>query len=297
MKAFIRIAIRIQECITNLTQTGISIIRIILFSRSSTTLPKPSNKTVSILGNGPSLKWSLENQFEWIESTEVICVNNFASTEYYVRLKPQNYVLLDPAYFTYSEKNLDRGDIKKTFHSIFMTTNWPINVYVPQQAKKSNYFKAFAADNPNIKLIYFNYTIFEGFDFFKYFLFSKRISMPQSENVLVAALFLMISRNFEYIYIFGADHSWHEQIQIRDDNMLTLKDVHFYNPDVEKESERVLYNASEKQKVSISKQFRSFSKAFRGYDILAGYAKYKNVKVYNASEKSYVDAFDRIKLK
>jgi hypothetical protein len=274
-------------------QTMISIVRIILLSRPVASLPKPLNKQCSILGNGPSLNASIENDIHFLKQTEIVCVNTFASSGYYELLKPSNYVLIDPLFF--SEEGQHRDVVTSTFKALLDKTDWPLNLYVPRTNKKSFLLQNLLSRKKNISIVYFNYTIFEGFDSIKYFLFSKGISSPQSENVLVATLFLMISRSFEKIFIFGADHSWHEQIQIREDNILTLKDLHFYDSDKTKQVELPLFDASKKKK-TIANQFLSFSKAFRGYDILAGYAEYKHVKIYNASVKSYVDAFERIKL-
>ena len=46
----------------------------------------------------------------------------------------------------------------------------------------------------------------------------------------------------------------------------------------------------------MAKQFLSLHKAFKGYEVLARYAKFRGVKVLNASKRSYIDVFEKIKL-
>jgi hypothetical protein len=43
--------------------------------------------------------------------------------------------------------------------------------------------------------------------------------------------------------------------------------------------------------------FRKLYLAFKGYFVLNDYAKEKNVKILNASKRSYIDAFERITIK
>jgi hypothetical protein len=41
--------------------------------------------------------------------------------------------------------------------------------------------------------------------------------------------------------------------------------------------------------------FEAFATMFRGYDMLQVYAKSVGCKIYNASSKTFVDAFERVK--
>ncbi len=46
----------------------------------------------------------------------------------------------------------------------------------------------------------------------------------------------------------------------------------------------------------MSSQFLALHKAFLGYEVLRDYAQSLGVQVFNASAKSYIDAFARVKL-
>ncbi|MBO9700872.1 MAG: hypothetical protein J7604_11730 [Sporocytophaga sp.] len=292
MSTFTSVSMHLSDFLTKGIQTCISLVRVLLMSRPVTHLPPPQNKICSILGNGPSLSTSLEQHLDIMKDTDLVCVNTFATYDYFEQLKPENYVIIDPLFF--SEEGSKNDAIISTFKALKDKTTWHLNLFVPLKVKKSSILQDLLAQKPNIKVVYFNYTIFEGFDFIKHFFFSKGLAMPQSENVMIATLYLMINRNYEYIYLYGADHSWHEHISIREDNILTIKVLHFYNPDAAKEKEQLLYNEDKKRK-TMANQFLSISKAFRGHEILKIYADSKKTKIFNASTKSYVDAFERIK--
>jgi hypothetical protein len=277
-----------------LFQTFTSLGKVIVLTRRPDPLPKPQAKICSLLGNGPSLKETLNEDLHFLKQTELVAVNNFATSGYYETLQPTNYVIHDPAFYLYDGVNFKRADIEGTFKVISENTTWPINIYVQQRAKKSVYLKNLPIQNPNIRLVHYNYTIFEGISAVKHWFFEKGWAMPQAQNVLVVALYLGIRRKFEEIYLFGADHSWHEQYRLNDDNVLELKHEHFYSKSDNKHI--VVIDVNHNSTVTMSQQFASLAKAFRGYEILKEFAKYQKVRVLNASKKTYIDAFSRIRI-
>lgn len=266
-----------------------SIPKIILLSKKTKSYPQTSYKNASILGNGPSLNDSLQNHLDFLKNTEIYCVNNFASYPIFEELQPQNYVLLDPAFYQYSPQNNGHKIVENTVHA-FEKTCWKMNVFLPTSAKKSYLVKQLKA-NTFIHIYYFNYTIIKGFKAWNHFLFNLNLGMPQCQNILAAALFVGIQRNHEQIYLFGGDHSWHEELRL-EDNELISKETHFYasNAKVDKISDK----PSSVNKMY--KIFQSLSKAFYSYEALADYAKSKGLTVYNASSKSYIDTFEKIRL-
>jgi hypothetical protein len=277
-----------------LFQTFLSMAKVLILTRRPDPLPKPQQRICSLLGNGPSLKQTLEEDLDFLKKTELVAVNNFATSGYYTTLQPANYVIHDPAYYLYDGVSFKRADIEATLKIIAEQTTWPINIYVQQRAKTSTFLKNLPIQNPNIRLIHYNYSIFEGFNFVKHWFFNKGWAMPQAQNVLVVALFLAINRRFDEIFMFGADHSWHEQFRLNEDNILEVKDLHFYSKSDTKHV--VIIDVNDNSTVTMSQQFVSLSKAFRGYEVLRDFAKSKNIKIFNASKKTYIDAFARIKI-
>lgn len=278
-----------------LINTGLSVLKIIIKSRFSVEIPAPQRPVCSILGNGPSLRQSLENDLGFIRETEMYCVNNFASSPEYAQLQPQNYALLDPAFFLYSEQNNGRKDVEKTIRCLINLTVWPMNLFVPQTARRSYLVSQLHRKHPNVRVVFYNYTVVRGYAWFRHFIFRRGWGMPQSQNILAASLYLAITRRFQTIYLFGADHSWHEEIRVTDANELLMKQEHFYDKPGDA-AYIPIYDVVKKETSRMSAQFASLSKAFYSYEILRDYARYMQVRVLNASAKSYVDAFVRVKL-
>lgn len=278
-----------------LINTVASVLKVLIKSRFSVDILPPQRPVCAILGNGPSLRQSLETDLAFIRETELYCVNNFASSAEYAQLQPQNYALLDPAFFLYSEENNGRKDVEKTIRCLINLTVWPMNLFVPQTARNSYLVAQLHRKHPNVRVVFYNYTVVRGYAWFRHFVFRKGWGMPQSQNILAASLYLAITRRFREIYLFGADHSWHEEIRITDTNELLMKQEHFYDKPGDA-THIPIYDVVKKETSRMSAQFASLSKAFFSYEILRDYAQAMQVRVLNASAKSYVDAFKRVKL-
>ena len=120
--------------------------------------------------------------------------------------------------------------------------------------------------------------------------------MPQSQNVLVASTFLAINTGFKEINIVGADHTWHEHLHVDENNVLTNKQFHFYDNE-----EKITYVPFKKgmhlsETFKVHEIFATWSKTFYGYFVLQNYANSRNCKIYNASEITFIDAFERKKI-
>ena len=271
--------------------TFISLLKMMMRSKLSIRLPQAESETCVILGNGPSLKTSLKNHPELFTKNDLVCVNNFSTTEEYSLLKPKYYVILDYAFWLSDGKIiLDAIEALKT------KTTWPLQLFVPSIASKSPRFKILCSENKNIQLNYFNYVVFKGFPSVSHFIFRKNWAMPQSQNVLVAAIFLSINLKFKKIVIVGADHTWHQTLHVDENNVVHFKNVHFF------ETEEKVEYVPLKKGIHIDETFRmheimsTFGKTFYGYDVVKKYGDSCNVAIYNASDVSYIDAFNRIKL-
>ncbi len=293
MNKIIVIALALGDWLKQFFNTILSLVKIVLLTRKPSVLPKIQKNQCSILGNGPSLRETLIQDMRFLEQTELVCVNNFAASDYFFKLKPQNYVLHDPAYYMYDGVTFKRADIEQTLLALQNEVDWSMILYLQQKAKKSMFLQNLRQQNPNISFVYYNYTIFEGFDTIKHWFFRRNFAMPQAQNVMVVSLFLMLNRKFDKIFLFGADHSWHENFKVSEEG-LEFKDQHFYD---KKQIDFVkIYDVEKKENATMSTQFLSLSKAFRGYDVLKKYAQYQRVKVLNASVKTYVDAFPIVKI-
>lgn len=286
-KTYNRLGYFFNQCIN----TVISLLKIITRSRFGVQLPKANSDTCIVLGNGPSLQSSLEKHSAFLKKHSLLCVNSFSITEHYSELQPAYYVILDPG-FWHGESDI----IVNSIEAIRTKTTWKLNLLLPPFAKGSKRITELEKQNPNIHILYFNYTTFKGFPSIANFLYKKNLAIIQSQNVLVASIFLSINMNFKKTIVVGADHTWHQNLHLDDQNMLNIKDVHFYD-----DKEHVSYRPFKKgvhldDTFKVHEIFETWSKAFYGYIALEEYATFKKCKVVNASEVTFIDAFERIKI-
>lgn len=276
--------------IRQFANTCVSVLKIFIRSKFSNRITSENGQTCIVLGNGPSLKTSFAKHPDSFLEHSLFCVNSFSLSDEYLKFKPQFYVILD-----YSFWKSDGEIIHETLNAIKAKTNWPLKLFIPQMAAGSERFKELTKANPNIQLSYFNYTVFKGFQGIAHWFFSKNLAMPQSQNVLVATIFLAINSGFKHIYVVGADHTWHEHLHLDDSNTLNVKQIHFYENE-----EKVIYTPFKKgvhvkETFKVHEIFATWAKTFYGYIALQNYAHYKKCNIYNASEITFVDAFERKK--
>ena len=119
--------------------------------------------------------------------------------------------------------------------------------------------------------------------------------MPRCSNVLCGCLFLAVNMGYKKIYLFGADHSWHEEWKMTDDNVLLGRTPHF-DDTADAYKKHQMYDSIEmKDPLKIHSLFWWGYKAFYDYHVINEYSTVKNATIFNASEKSYIDAFKREK--
>lgn len=278
--------------VTQCVNTFISVLKILIQSKFGLKLPKADSNRCIVLANGPSLKTSLEKHPELFKQYPLICVNTFAVTAEFESLKPQYYVMLDP--FLWDIKNESN---LKTFKNLEEKTTWKLHLLIPQHAINNSIFQDLKKKNSNIVLTPFNYTVFKGFPSIAHWFYNKNLAMPQSLNVTITALFLGVNLGYKEIYLVGADHTWHENLHMSDENILHTKVTHFYENDSEiKLVPYYISGIAENGTRKAHEFFDIWSRTFYGYQLINDYAVNHNCTILNASEVSFIDAFKRIKL-
>ena len=97
--------------------------------------------------------------------------------------------------------------------------------------------------------------------------YKRNLAMPQSQNVLVACLFIAINMRFKQIYLAGADHNWLESLFVNQDNQLCIKEFHFYTEKPNELKYQLFYkNHETKEMFSVKEILQTFSKVFEGYE-------------------------------
>lgn len=252
---------------------------------------KPEYNEVHILGNGPSLKLDYDKiKLVINEGTSLMAVNSFACTELYEEFKPDLYIIVDPAFFRASDNSRIINLQNNISNALKNKTKWPLTLFLPETAHKSKFTKIIRGNrNIEIKFI-LNIPTIGGFQKVNNFLFKFNLANPIYQNVLIAAIFTCIKLLYTNIYIWGADHSWHENYSIGKDNFIHTPDVHFYN---ENKTNFVLLNQNGKP-ITVHQEFESLSRTFKVYHSLESFSKINKCKITNMSSYSWIDAFVRI---
>lgn len=267
-----------SECV----QTFLSIIKILLQSRR---VEKPQkmcgHDEIVVLGNGPSLRPLIETKGEFLKGKSLLAVNYAVLSDYYTTLRPDYYLVADPAFFFQPEH------CNKLFDQLAAKTDWDLELYLSVHARKSTMWQSKLAANKHIHIHYFNMTPIEGFRWFTHWAFRCGWGTPRPRNVLIPSIMMALRMPFHTIYIAGADHSWLKEIWVNEDNVVMEDLNHFYD---KKGSERFVSDRH------LHDLLMSMYVAFKSYHIIRAYADSIGKRIYNVTEGSYIDAFDRKKI-
>ncbi|MEW6507628.1 MAG: hypothetical protein AB1432_07785 [Bacteroidota bacterium] len=284
---------KIQPFLTDLFDSLFSIIKVIILSRFFTKIKKYSTaqEEVVILANGPCLTRDLELNSDFIIPQKKICVNFFAISSEYEKIKPEYYVLAAPEFWLVKSSEYFREKKEILIDILLNKTKWEMFLLIPCQASDSEFVMK-VSKNQFIKFIFYNNAPVEGLKSVSHLMFKLNLGMPRPHNVLIPSIFLALNLGFKKIIIFGADHSWHEEIKVDENNSVSVNHEHFY--DCQK-VQMPMYKL-EGEKYFLHDIFRKLQFAFKGYFVLRHYANSLGAEVLNASSKSYIDAFDRIRI-
>lgn len=250
------------------------------------------NKDLIVVGTGPSLKQTLAENLAFFEGKKLVCVNEFSHSDYFVKFKPDYYVLTDPAYWRKGQDRKTEEMIAKSVGIMKNATTWKMTLLMNSKAKHWNHFMELPKQNKNINIVYFHSNLVSCFNSFKLYLYKTNRAMPLLYNTLGVSLFLGLNMGFDTIYLVGADHSWHEDIYIDKDNILYWSDPHF-SDETEQERRPMYVDGYKKETFKMHQILYSLSLSFQGYVELEEYARYLKSKIFNASSKSFIDAFER----
>ncbi len=280
-----------KNFIKNICYTILSLLRIVLHFRK----PDKFNqlnlnaKFCFVIGNGPSLQDDLKRIKNLNLITHAWCVNSFAETEFYEKIQPVHYVFADPSYWQVMVSDRISEFREKLFRAIIDRTTWPLTIYIPYEA--NDYFEKKFIKSKYINLLTYNSVPVSGFPIIVRQLYKFGLGMPLPQNVLISALFLALISGYKKIVLLGADHSWHQTLELDAYNRVCLRDKHFYQED---EILMPFYsNIEESRTFTMPQLFSVLSKTFEGYWAISEYARYIGVSIINASSVTFIDAFRR----
>lgn len=246
------------------------------------------NKSLWVLGNGPSLAAQLQEYLDAFLQHDIMCMNHFASTEYFEKLKPRYYVMVDPDFFgeRYNCPLQEKKRVKETFENIHKKLTWDMFLIIPVRAKKYKEFIKYVTSNNKIHVRYVSTVKFYGYNWLKKLLLDKQLCSFGATNVLTNSLYSAIHMGYKDILVFGVEHGWHKQLIVTDNNEVAMQNPHFYEKDA---------SYDKLDGCNISDIFTSMAEAFKSYMELNEYCITKGGKIRNATPGSFIDAFERVK--
>lgn len=259
-------------------------------------LPKLGHKgdRMIIIGNGPSLHKSIELYGEQIKDSDSIMVNFAASTELFSEIKPFIYLLVDPAWMASQEAM--NASVKACLEDIVSKTSWSMTIVMPKRADGC-YATELFAKNDMLHVLFYEDSHIVPKEMTKCEAWDKNVICPPGQTVLNTAVWLAIYWGYRETYLVGADTSWHAELKMdQETNILYTIDTHYYD---NKKVYGSFYDEKQCRRpigTMLHEELYAEATALEEYWELKGYADWKGVKVYNASEYSWIDAFERKKL-
>ena len=280
---------KIATFLSKFGNTLASVVKIVLKSKRITSFPTvASSEQLVILGNGPSLNGTIENDSWFLKGKRLAAVNFACNSEVFFELKPDYYVLADPLFFT----GLNHDNVATLWNNLERRVNWNLTLFVPATySEKSEWFQQ-VKRNCNITVYRYNLTPVEGFDWIENAAFKSGLGMPRPRNVLIPTIMIALRMKYKHIFIAGADHSWTKTLSVSDDNRVVSVQPHFYK-ESEKEEKR---QSSEYQNYPLYKIMYSFYVAFRSYFTIRRFAEHIGTEIINITPGSFIDAFKRLDL-
>ena len=273
---------RISACAA---ATVASLLKVMLRSRRPDRVPgAPQGRGVVILGNGPSLRHTIDTCGERLADYDLMAVNFFATSPDYFTLRPGLYVLADPHFF---EADSDDANVRALRDNI-SRTSWPMTLFLPHGVNTDYLTSALPG---NVRIARYNLTPAEGAPCVVHSLYARGLAMPRPRNILVPALMLALRMGYRRIVIVGADHGWTQTLSVDSDNCVVSVQPHFY-ADRPEELERIknVYRG-----VRLHDVLQSLTIAFRSYHAIRAYADSlaSAPEIINATPGSFIDAFRR----
>jgi hypothetical protein len=273
---------KISGFLGSLSSTLKSCCKLALQSRKSGV--KPANRNgnpLIILGNGPSLRKNLQEDFSFLKSADTLAVNFAANSPEFFELQPTYYLLADPHFFDKALTDPNVGRLIENLNRI----EFRMTLFVPTKARQ----KRSLFTNPNLTVETFNFVAVEGFEWFENWMFDAGRGMPRPRNVLIPSIMTGLRLGYDRVYLLGADHSWLQTLSVNDRNEVESIQPHFYKED-KKEEARV---KAEYVHHPLHQVLESMMIAFRSYHRIQRYAEARGLKVLNATPGSMIDAFPR----
>tara|TARA_R110002050_G_scaffold76618_6_gene163782 strand:- start:180 stop:1058 length:879 start_codon:yes stop_codon:yes gene_type:complete len=290
----IELLIHIRVVLVNLAHSIESVLKILFLSKFDNQLKhvRQNNTKLLILANGPSLSRFLSSA-ENFENYDLLTVNFFPLSDNFITIKPRFHCIAAPELWRDGVKQIYIDMSNQLFGKMAVTVSWHMYLFIPFEARKYSRWQEPIHQNKSITVVYFNNTPIEGLKSLRHFLIDKGFGMPRPHNVLIPALIISIQLRFKEIYLAGVDHSWLGEVSVNENNEAMVCQKHFYDSDTAI-SRPMNYRGIRHRR--LYEILHKFYLTFKSYFEIEDYAKSRNVKIFNSTENSFIDAFKRKKI-
>lgn len=268
-----------------------STLRILYHSKYEKISQIHGNRRLIVCGNGPSLGKQLQEHIGVFQSNDVLCVNQFSATEWFFRVKPKYYCIMDPV--SISDPTTLTADARQRIDAAWRGLEqaaWEMELILPRYFQKSKYLQE-RVKRLSVPVRYLNLTEFSGWEWLQDYFLSKQLCSPGAQTVLIAAVYYGICKGYKEIVLLGAETNWVKELEVDEENQAYFNDSHYYG----EKNKRRLIDAWGRS-ISIAEELECDARVFRQYMFLDAYAEKQKCVVYNATPNSLIDAFVRLSL-
>lgn len=259
-----------------------NIIRLFANISAEKKFPISVNRTLRILGNGKSLN---DDNLSSGQSVDYMVVNRHVLADNYQEIKPKFYVLADSHFFEHQE-GLD------IVNKINEKTTWPMYLCLVFSWKNRKAMKRIKFRS-NIRVVFYNSNTVDQSSYFSSFAYKHQLGMPKMQNVMVASIMLGLLMKYSVIELFGVEHNWLPNLYVGEDNLVYLKNEHFYDKDnVKPKPQKDIQHLDE---YPLYLNIQHYARMFQSYWEIKKYVESNNIKteIINMTKGSFIDAFKR----
>lgn len=272
------------DYLSDLVQLFLFFIRFLLHGCNKYPMNSSSVSKIDILGNGPSLKKYLENIHDKTDR-DTICVNFSPLTENFYVIRPKYLILIDTLLF-----DTDNEKVKELADVISKKIDWNLKIItlISHLDSAKKLYKGDKIEHVGLPNISYSPKT-SRFLKIKYKLFKWGLTLPSVQNVAIAAIYFAINTGYLSINLYGMEHSWLKDTYVTDDNVVCLKDTHYYG------TQNIPWGYNYGGATwTMSQVLYALYFMFKGYDELRLYADYLgNISIINYTKGSWIDAFER----
>jgi hypothetical protein len=255
----------------------------------SNPIKKKYSGGIAVLANGPSLKEVLPHLTydDEFKNIDFIVMNFFAFDDVFFKIKPKHYCLADPMFF---KENHRIDDVRKLFAILQNNVDWEMNIYIPR-VRYRQFMALSSIANDKITIVKMNTVNYIGYEYWRNFFYKNGVSIPFLASVAILAIYVALNSGYSSIKLYGVDHNFFDTLCINEKGELCSKETHFYDNDQVVMKPMLRSDNSNVWKVSdflLEKRM-----LFQSHDLLANYAQYLQVNIFNCTRQSMIDSYNK----